>query len=779
MAYEARRDDDLSKEEEKARSDSNNAQAVRTLTAAGKEVPEAHVQAVARGLDIASKVTGGKSDELIGKALTRANNIAPGGKLTQNATNKAMESGAGQAAAKGVSLYNSAKGGGAPNETPNQVKKPGDVGGEQGGSLPSSGGDKNKENVPNVPKNGESSQENKPSGGGEDGNEKVKEDSNGGGKDDSNQKDDDGKSKASFIAMFTLSPVFIMIVPGIIIVIMLIMMLLSITIGDLADYEDAFGISSIAGMDTGGVNDITNDPDKLAFYNKVKEITLEYQEEGKTVNPLLVVSVFHALNVYDAHISYRNITDEEIKRVIDAMFVDNTYSETQFKNNLKNDIIPSYLPNATSGKIDLVVNEVFDYIRRYEDIIGKNRRRSSNCSSPGSCTYDISGFYIQGSGNVTKELNVSDIYVRLMQCGDNYGGTYGEPLAGEELIPFEKYILGVAYAEIGPSAPEHAFKAQMIAARSYILARPTQMGGWRTLKEENGKWVLQVASCTADQVYCDPDRGCSSTDGQWSMVHSGPGYGRTLHGPIEENSPLRQYAADVQGEVLVNNQGYVILTGYVNTESNQFISLARSGYDYKQILLQVYNQGNRNYGAYDINKASCGGCVSNGSYASWKQYEGDWVNVTLGTSGRSISQIGCLATSVAIQIARSGVNVNVSDFNPGTFVEYLNSHGGFASTGDFNWDSASSIAPSFAYQGKVWLEGMTRAQKLEAIRNLVSQPGVYVVAEVKGNTGQHWVAIDSVDGNTVNMMDPGSTATDMWSEYNWVNTSQLAYYKVS
>lgn len=65
MAYEARRDDDLSKEEEKARSDSNNAQAVRTLTAAAKEVPEAHVQAVARGLDLASKATGGKSDEFI------------------------------------------------------------------------------------------------------------------------------------------------------------------------------------------------------------------------------------------------------------------------------------------------------------------------------------------------------------------------------------------------------------------------------------------------------------------------------------------------------------------------------------------------------------------------------------------------------------------------------------------------------------------------------------------------------------------------------------------
>ena len=56
--------------------------------------------------------------------------------------------------------------------------------------------------------------------------------------------------------------------------------------------------------------------------------------------------------------------------------------------------------------------------------------------------------------------------------------------------------------------------------------------------------------------------------------------------------------------------------------------------------------------------------------------------------------------------------------------------------------------------------------------------GYYVVAEVKGNTGQHWVAIDAVQGETIVMMDPGSSSTDMWGQYNWRNTSTLAWYKV-
>ena len=40
------------------------------------------------------------------------------------------------------------------------------------------------------------------------------------------------------------------------------------------------------------------------------------------------------------------------------------------------------------------------------------------------------------------------------------------------------------------------------------------------------------------------------------------------------------------------------------------------------------------------------------------------------------------------------------------------------------------------------------------------------------------MAIDSVSGNTINMMDPGSTATSMWSEYNPQNTSAIVYFKV-
>ena len=56
--------------------------------------------------------------------------------------------------------------------------------------------------------------------------------------------------------------------------------------------------------------------------------------------------------------------------------------------------------------------------------------------------------------------------------------------------------------------------------------------------------------------------------------------------------------------------------------------------------------------------------------------------------------------------------------------------------------------------------------------------GKEAYAEVKGVTGQHWVAIDAIAGQTIIMMDPGSSSTDMWAQYDWRNTSTFAYFKV-
>lgn len=188
----------------------------------------------------------------------------------------------------------------------------------------------------------------------------------------------------------------------------------------------------------------------------------------------------------------------------------------------------------------------------------------------------------------------------------------------------------------------------------------------------------------------------------------------------------------------------------------------------------------KDYYSYIGENPNSSGSASTGPYTTWKQYEGSWTNVTLGNSGKTIKEIGCAATSVSILIAKSGVQTTVTPQNPGTFVQKMNQNGGFGSAsclGCINWSQASSVAPSFRFAGKLSVRGYTKEQKLNTLKNLLNQ-GYYVVAEVKGDTGEHWVAIDTIQGNSIIMIDPGSNSTNLWQTYQWKNTSTYVYYRV-
>lgn len=749
MAYEANRDPEF----EKARADANNANTIRN--AADVAIATKNPYGVAAGVAVkgADALTDGKASEALGKAMTKANQYSPGGNQVQNLSNNLSESGLGDKIGQAAAMKNQidARNGGGQ------------------GSLPSS----NVQNTPEVSNvtNADNSLDDKKN----------------------NNDNEDSETKKAGLGGFVISTVvkvaLVAILP-LFFIILILFIVIANTVGLVGDYEDAFGISHTVGEETGGFYFTPANEEQQKFYDRVNDVKTEFQANGKDLDPLKVVAIYHVLNTNGAGLEYKDMTTIRIRTFANSMLYNNTYNEEAFKYNLINDIIPKYIPKASQIEREQIADDILSYVERYNSLVGKNIGSNNgdfSCSSSGSCAYNIKGFYVQGKGNVSSNMDVDNLYVRLMQCGSgnghDYGGTFGLPLEGEDLVPFEKYILGVAYQEIG-LVDEHAFKAQLVAARSYILARHVDMGGWRTLKQEsNGNWVLQTAACTQDQVYCDPDKGCSTPgDGQWSQVYSGYGHGKVLKQALPQDSPYRRYAADVAGEVLTNSQGYIVYSGYMQSEQQKFMQLASQGNDYKQILMSVYNQGSRNYGATNISKNSCSnssGCVSTGDFAGWKQCGMSWSNTPMGNSGRTLCNIGCLVTSVSMQIAKSGVPTNISNFNPGTFVEFLNKNGGFVSGGNFVWAGATKAAPSFVYQGSVSVLGMTKQQKLDKLKSLVSQQGVYVVAEVKGNTGQHWVAIDGINGDTINMLDPSSSSNDMWGYYNWANTSTFAYYRVN
>lgn len=180
---------------------------------------------------------------------------------------------------------------------------------------------------------------------------------------------------------------------------------------------------------------------------------------------------------------------------------------------------------------------------------------------------------------------ISNLKVRLLECGGN------TPIAGEEIIDFDKYVLGVTYAE-NEGAPAEGIKAEAIAAKSYALRRPDKMGfavGLR-ITDENGQKILNIRNCTNDQVYCDPDKGCwtnSSTAG--GTVHSGYDPSKAWKKPpLAQDSEIRQAVEEIKDKVLITSDNNIYYATYTNVQQTRWNEGARQGKNYQQMLKETY-----------------------------------------------------------------------------------------------------------------------------------------------------------------------------------------------
>ncbi|MBQ9853644.1 MAG: SpoIID/LytB domain-containing protein [Bacilli bacterium] len=383
------------------------------------------------------------------------------------------------------------------------------------------------------------------------------------------------------------------------------------------------------------------------------------------------------------------------------------------------------------------------------------------------------------SFNIGSE-SATDIKVRILRCG-NLDGDYS-PLENEELIDFEKYITGVVYPEVGPGAPLDTMKAQAVAARSYAIARSLGKGD---IQEENGQTILSIKSCTADQAYCDPDVGCwSYADGGEMNFGTRLGVDASIHSgedttkrwsrpPLPEDSPIRQAVEETVGETLVNSDGRPILASYGSGIQISWSSMANNGSDYYEILMKTYSSV-----ATDIaSNCTFSNISSIGEFTNWKQYDPQWKFDPLGNS--TIGNIGCAATSVAIQIASSGTEILIEDFNPSTFVKALSKKdcGGFTSSGAIVWEKTTCVAPNFQYVGYgEAIAGNSKSEIIRKIKNQISQ-GYYVILRVKRAPNQHWVAVERVDDNNIYMFDPASASNSVLDVYSLSGLTEMRVYK--
>lgn len=729
-SYRANRNGNYSSEKDRA--NKNNAQNVKNAADIAIASKNPYAMAAGKAVKAADKLTGGKSSEALGKGLTKATNKMPAGKSMQDMLNKANESGLGDKLGQTARVANN------DFSTNNQSKANDETNTQKDRQLDNK--KSRKEKMEDEEQEGEIS----------------------------------AKGKALIKKVITL------LLPFFFIFLLILFAVTLVTSAFSGIFDDFFNIDSKNAYGSSTYN--ASSKEAKNFYDRINDVKLEMLSEGKSVQEAKIVAVYHVINDYDKSVTYDDMSKSKIREIAESMFEENTYNEETFKNNLVNDIFLDYFPEYSEEKRSHMAEEVIAYEKAYKEMLESGSKNSS-CAAQGTCTYKINGFNT-GSGTYTKEMDASNIKVRLMAC---YDLGRGQPIPGEELVDFEKYVTGVVYAETGPGNNPETYKAQAIAARTYSLVRPKSIHEAFGVKliEENGQTILQIRNCTEDQVYCDPDKGCSTTipvteaAQKGATIYSGV---NTKSYPIKdvlaEDSDLRAAVSSVMGQVLVDANGYLINSSYTAETQNKWMSQAAAGLDYKQMLMSHYAIANKvEENSCNINGSTTCSILSSGPYANWKQYEGAWVSVPIGSSGKTIKNIGCLVTSISMLVAKSGQPTTITgDFNPGTFVQALNSNNGFTGSGALIWSTVTKIVPSFKYQGFVSVNGLSKETKLNKLKELLSNKNNYVVAEVKGNSGEHWVAIDGISDGNIVMMDPGSPSVYLWEQYDWRNTTQFNYY---
>lgn len=488
------------------------------------------------------------------------------------------------------------------------------------------------------------------------------------------------------------------------------------------------------------------DSDAAAFYKKVLANVKSFSTDNRV----------YSANIIFSFIGYQRSTSEKFKHVEEIELLANALKNAGYTSDsdlseltdFKNSVVDSdgYLDtyrydliskNDDKNEIYLSMVKIANEVNNQYDTYKKNKS-SNNPNTGSNCVYTVDG-------------NQQSIKVQLTRCVNS--ASKNTPTVGEPM-DLEDYVQGVLYAEsvVNGGWNIEVVKAHAVAIRSFVLSVNRNVGdatgeGLGTVQEG----LARIQSCTNRQVFCSPNYGCSEESDR-TMV---PGTAnKPLSGHFGPMSDLQQQISkqvinDTKGQVLKDSEG--IKPGAYNADTIPYWKNYQSqGMDFNEILVKYYSD----YYNTNITVESIGECTAGDiSEYDWRQMDPRWKDVKIG--GSSIGPVGCLVTSTAIQIARSGTKITSSSFDPGVLGKAMNSQGAFGSSGELlSWGANAwhAVAPNFDFLERTSAGG-SKANKASVIASIISDSTKFVIVSV--NSGGHWVAVTGVNGSEVSIIDPG------------------------
>lgn len=242
-------------------------------------------------------------------------------------------------------------------------------------------------------------------------------------------------------------------------------------------------------------------------------------------------------------------------------------------------------------------------------------------------------------------------------------------------------------------------------SRNTYITLISQSGSWYYVEYADGKYGY----CHSNYIKLDSGKTATIKTNSTSLnVRSGAGTNYAIKDSIPKGEIVIVLSAtNGWSKILYNGNK----TGFV---SSQYLSTSATSTNYAKILLSV---------------------------PSYKQTDSRWANVKIGTSGKTIGQIGCATTAIAmIESYRTGTTI---------YPDAMSKKLSYSSSGNVYWPSNYiAVTSSSSYLSKIY-------QKLKE--------GKPVLFGAKKSSGtQHWVVITGYSGGetltpasfTIN--DPGS-----------------------
>ena len=412
-----------------------------------------------------------------------------------------------------------------------------------------------------------------------------------------------------------------------------------------------------------------------------------------------------------------------------------------------------------SALADAIISDIQDQKDDFKGYFFENCSTTYGSQSAGSVEVDE-----MLKGNILVDVKISSCTTgkNVWDCESIY----------DSPIDIAKYVKGVTYEEIGVSGSSdiEKVKAQMVAAKSYVIGRAKSMG-WGVRKDNSGNYIVTIRNNTNDQDYCDIDVGCKSGKTKVNSDNLRSAVDDATRAKLDEaweatkNVYIQNSKGSLVGEFCDSRTGICNLCKKGTCLAHEELS-NYSSTSYKDILLDQYSSyslleqdGEFASAIVGVANTTCSTTNDNSNFIYYAQ--NDYANTAFcGRSlssgkngcanGDSICTSGCGVTSAAMAVATLTQNKSITPETINSSARVGTDCGSDGTTG--------SLFPYVSSNNG--LEAKSISTKKDIISTLDS--GGLVIANVAGvfgdgiykTDGGHYVVVRGYSGDNVYIADP-------------------------